>query len=204
MESLGFPAPNSTDWSFRIFSQASYSQAVNDSAVNFLPPQYDPLALQKNYIFLMQRSSSVSYLGREFNENSLKTYLPPQTSIASGDYLLCIRITPSTVGVYWVTTSASYEYPATFPVGHIDPLVITCDMPASRGAGINGAPYYATRGVRLSDYNTVNASINDVAINADSGVPVNYTSDPYLDKYNAVSTIVDRSKVSFIHAVESI
>lgn len=201
---LGFLTPNATDWSFTIFSQASYSQAIDDMAVNYLPPQYDPLALQKNYVYLMQRSNSVNYLGREFGEHSLQTYLPPQTEVKSGDYLLCIKITNSVVGVYWITTSQSYAHPAVFATGHIDPLVITCNMPASRGAGINGSPYYATRGVRLSDYNTVNDSINDVAINVDSAIPDTYVSDAYSDKYNTTPKVIDRTKVSFVHAVESI
>jgi hypothetical protein len=77
-------------------------------------------------------------------------------------------------------------------------------MPASRGAGINGAPYYVTRGVRLSDYNTVSEAINVIAINADSGSPTVVISDAYIDKYNSTPVLVDRTKVKFVHAVESI
>ena len=204
MIAMGFLPPNVTDWSFELFSPGFFSQSINSNAINYLPMAYDPLALQKNYAYLMFRSSSITYLGQPFSQKSLETYAPLQTEVKSGDYLLCIRITQETVGVYWITTSTLETIPAFFTEGHIDPLVVTANMPASRGAGINGAPYYVTRGVRLSDYNTVSEAINIIAVNADSGSPTVITSDAYTDKYNSTPVVVDRTKVKFVHAVESI
>lgn len=202
MAALSYPAPKSTDWSFEMFSPRSYAQAVDDIAINYLPPNYDSLGLKKNYSVAMTRGNDNNYLGREFGQNSLVTYLPDVSEIQANDYLLCVRITDAVVGVYWITSSQIKTAPAYFPVGEIDPLKITYNMPLSRGGGLNGAPFYVLRGARMGSYNSVDNMINTKSINDQDASGGELVSEPYTDKYNTTISI-NRSGATVLHAVEA-
>jgi hypothetical protein len=208
MEQAGLPAPNSTDWWFEIFSLRYYGQAINDLAINYLPPDYDPNALANYYSLLCIRGDDLGYMGREFNGRSFQTWAPEPSTIHPGDYLLCIKITETVVGVYWITTSDNIPIPAAFFCDTLDPLFIEYDMPLTRVGGMNGTPFYVMRGDGDTSSDTVYSSINEHAINT---IPINGSNDQaiaqvttralnYRDKYNSVA--IDRSGITLKHAVE--
>lgn len=203
-KNAALPEPGIGSWWFEIFSTRAYGQAVNDLSINYLPPDYDPNAASSHFNQFFYRSTSVGYIGREFNENSLISWAPKVSDVNSGDYLVCIKITDTTLGVYWVTSNSTIQPPAYFPVGEIDPLRITYNMPLSRGGGLNGSPFYVLRGAGSLNYNTVDAAINSVAINESEGS--SGTSNPvtYTDLYNTTPVTIDRSGVKIVHAVESL
>jgi hypothetical protein len=199
----GLPDIALSSWWFELFSPRSSQQSVNDIAINFLPPTYDPSGAVKHYDSFFFRSTDVTYLGREFPDHTWDwTWAPQQRDIRDGDYLLCIKITPTVLGVYWVTSNFDAALPPYFPVGEIDPLLITYTGPMSRGGGLNKAPLYVMRGAGALDYNTVDAAIDSVAINEFEGSGGLVAPASYQDKYNSAMPI-DRSGVRLKHAVES-
>ena len=201
ISSLSFPPPAKNQWSFEIFSAKSYAQAINDNAINYLPPKYDSMGLFNNYS-AMTCPDSDGYLGREFGQNARSTYTPLKSDVKANDYLLCIKITSEVVGVYWVTSSTATPAPY-FPVGEIDPLKMTYAMPVSRGAALNGSPFYVMRGARMGSYNSVISTINSKAVNDQEYLGSDVVSDPYTDKYNSTVSI-NRSGAVITHAVEAL
>lgn len=211
MEAAGYPAPDESDWWFELFSLRNYGQAINDLAINYLPPDYDPNALANNYNLFMSRGEDNPYFGREFNERSYQSWAPEPHQISTGDHLLCIRITPTVIGVYWITTSTNLNNPTAFFCDTLDPLVITYDMPLSRSGGGNGCPFYAMRGRGRIITTSGHAEINENAINTE---PINGLNEAaiteigdapltlnYSDKYNP-TMVIDRSGIILKHAVE--
>lgn len=203
ISSVGQPTPNSNSWWFEIFSSRTLGTAINDIAVNYLPPKYDPNAVIYNYDKFFIRGVDSLYLGREFGEQSLTTWSPGVDSVKPGDYILCIKITEDVVATYWVTTNYTINAPAYFPVHEQDPMKLTFTSKPSRGMGLNGAPLYVMRGAGELDYNTDSSEINRLAINdgvANSDGQVIH----YSDLYNPIPVVMNRSGVLITHAVESL
>jgi hypothetical protein len=200
---LNMPPPPSSIWSFTLFAGNGNSQAINEIAIDAGTSTYSSQILINNYNICFFRTASVNYITMAVPDGyGWETYAPPVGQIGQNDYLMGIRINDTAVGVYWITTNFSVDSPAYFPVSEPDPLVITYNMPLTRGGGTNGSPAYMLRGRGTLDYSSTDEVINGGAINSElENSPT--ISQTYIDKYNSTPVTIDRSGVSLVHAVES-
>lgn len=194
--------PQDDDWHFTLFDPARFSMAINQQAINERLLTYNPQDIISAYDSVFFRPDWVGYFGNEFPIHSWTTWAPEKTDVMQGDYLLCVRIIPSVVGVYWVTTNQTVKAPAYFPVGELDPLVATYDMPLTRNGGYNGSPFYVMRGRGSMNYNNESDAINETPINEMAGTPTSVV--PYSDKYNPSPLVIRRDGMVIRHAMESL
>lgn len=200
---LGLPAPAKEAWHFPLFGANQGSRAINAIAINDAPINNSGIILREHYNALCFRTDGIGYLGLAIPDVGWRTYAPAVNEILDTDYLLGIRITDNTVGVYWVTRNTLAETPPYFVITEIDPLKVTYDMPLTRYGGLNGTPYYLLRGRGVLDYNNVNTAINTWAINGEmSNSPT--LDQTYVDKYNPVRSTIDRSGHRLVHAIEAL
>lgn len=119
---------------------------------NFLPT---------NYTLLFNKTTGLGSLGPEYPEYSYRTYKPSSGQVGSGDTLLVYKISPTVVGVYWVTTNMTVAVPSLIPVDPWDPLEMHYDVPLNRGSANASQPWYLTRGGALVTAGDIVGSYTD-------------------------------------------
>jgi len=132
-----------------------------------------PGYLAAHFSTLFTKTSGLGSLGPEFPSYSYNSFSPLVGEVGSNDSILCYKITPNIVGVYWVTANITKIAPSLISIKPVDPLKITYSVPFNRNGALGGQPWYLTRGGSL-------AHLSD-------------TTSSYTDTYNTTPITVNRS-----------
>jgi hypothetical protein len=142
---VGVDVPPLTQWIFEIPS-LSNSQAIDTFAIDDTTTINTYNVLTMNYSTLFFRGSQIYYLGPTIPQLGQNSWAPDISYIQPGDYLLGVRISDNSVGIYWVTTYVGNDLPPYAPVAENESLAITFNAPINRNKAATKTPFYLTRG----------------------------------------------------------
>jgi len=145
--------------------------------------------LLTNYALFFNKTHDLGSLGAEYPTYSYLEYQPSPAEIGPSDTIYCFKISPTVVGVYWVSFNTTLLKPSCIPVHSIDPLNVNYTMPFNRSSATGGQPLYLTRGGALPSAGATTGSYTDdinptpVAINRSMGA-TNWPSSGTLTTLN--------------------
>ena len=147
-QSLGIETPKLNEWVFDLLNPLVNSYSINGFAINEQSTPDDPIPdhLRQSFDVLFQRGASVQSLGNVLPTAAYKTWVPDITDLRAFDYLLGVRIYPTVIGIYWVTSNLQVKAPFVSYEQEPDPLDLEYDAVMTRGSNGFQNPAYFLRG----------------------------------------------------------